>query len=331
MSAEIEFDAVEIRYGSTVVIPKVDLTVRAGEFLTLLGPSGCGKSTLLRAVAGFVATHSGSIRVGGRDLTHVEPEHRGVGMVFQNYALFPHLTVRRNVEFGLRIAGVGRTEITERVDRVLEVSGLERYADRYPAQLSGGQQQRVAIARVLATEPAVLLMDEPLSNLDAGLRASMRDELQRLHRELGVTTLYVTHDQEEALALSDRLAVVQGGEIVQLGTPRELYAAPADSRVARFVGAMNVLEPAAASAFGLNGAGVCGVRGELLQVGRRDLPFVADASVVATAFLGPLTRYRLQVADQTLFALVPGSLPVIEPGTATTVGFTDADLVRMPA
>ncbi|ODA90875.1 hypothetical protein ATY41_08140 [Leifsonia xyli subsp. xyli] len=214
--------------GADPVLSNIDLRIERGEFVTLLGSSGCGKSTLLRTVAGFVPAASGRIEVNGVDVTSLAPENRGVGFVFQNYALFPHLSVRGNVEFGLRARRLGLEEISRRVADTLDTTGLASFAEAMPAELSGGQQQRVAIARVLATEPSLLLMDEPLSNLDVKLRLHLRTEIQSMHRELGITTLYVTHDQEEALALSDRVAVMRDGRFEQVGTPHTVYHSPGD-------------------------------------------------------------------------------------------------------
>jgi putative spermidine/putrescine transport system ATP-binding protein len=229
-------------YGSTVAVDGLDLSVDDREFLTLLGPSGSGKTTVLRMIAGYIAPSSGTIRVGGRAVQDLPPERRDVGMVFQSYALFPHLTVFRNVAFGLERRRVRRAEIVERVGRALalvRLSGLDR---RHPRELSGGQQQRVALARALVIAPTLLLLDEPMSNLDARLRDEVRLDIRRLQRELGITTVLVTHDQEEALTVSDRVAVIAGGRLQQVASPVELYEHPANRFVAEFVGRMNLLE-----------------------------------------------------------------------------------------
>jgi 2-aminoethylphosphonate transport system ATP-binding protein len=242
-SAEgIRFDSVTVAYDDTVVLDSLDLTVEPGEVMALLGPSGSGKTTALRAVAGFVRPVSGRVFLGGRDVTDLPPYRRGVGMVVQQYALFPHLRVEDNVAFGLKAHKVPRGEIRTRVAEALEMVGMEAYARRHPRELSGGQQQRVAIARALAIRPGVLLLDEPLSALDAQLRSGMLAELARLHRELPeVSILYVTHDQVEALTLADRIAVMNKARLRACGTPRELYRAPADEFTASFVGGANLL------------------------------------------------------------------------------------------
>ncbi|HZX00115.1 MAG TPA: ABC transporter ATP-binding protein [Trueperaceae bacterium] len=229
------------RYGSVTAVDGLDLEVTPASFTTLLGPSGCGKTTALRMIAGFVEPDAGSVSVGGRDVTFVPPDKRGVGMVFQDYALFPHLSVRRNVEYGLRARQVPASQRRERVDRTLAALDLSGLGDRYPHQLSGGQQQRVALGRVMVLEPQVLLLDEPLSNLDAQLRARLRSELKELQRRLGVTAIYVTHDQEEALSLSDRVVVMDAGRVQQVGSSEDVYRLPATAFVARFVGQANML------------------------------------------------------------------------------------------
>jgi putative spermidine/putrescine transport system ATP-binding protein len=229
------------RFGDRLVLDSLDLQISGGEFVALLGPSGCGKSTALNCLAGLLPLSGGQIWLDDRRVDTLPPERRGFGMVFQNYALFPHMSVRRNVGFGLRMARVGRVEARRRVDEVLRLVQLTSYADRLPGQLSGGQQQRVAIARAIVVEPALVLMDEPLSNLDASLRLDMRTEIRRLHQSLGLTTVYVTHDQEEALSLADRLVVLREGVVQQIGTPEELYRAPANPYVAGFMGYRNLL------------------------------------------------------------------------------------------
>ena len=229
------------RYGSVAAMHDVNLEVQEGEFFTLLGPSGCGKTTTLRSVAGFVQLTEGEIFIADKPANHLPPHLRDVGMVFQSYALFPHMSVRDNVAFGLRMHKVPRTQIADRVDRVLRLVQLEGQGDRYPRQLSGGQQQRVALARVIVLEPSLLLFDEPLGALDKQLREQMQLELKRLQREVGITTMYVTHDQEEALTMSDRIAVMRQGRVLQVGTPREIYDAPGDLFVAGFIGHVNFL------------------------------------------------------------------------------------------
>ncbi|MFJ8081383.1 ABC transporter ATP-binding protein [Streptomyces sp. NPDC096205] len=241
-SSGIRFDSVTVAYDGNVVLDGLDLTVRPGEVMALLGPSGSGKTTALRAVAGFVRPALGRVHLGDRDVTELPPHKRGIGMVVQSYALFPHLRVEDNVAFGLRARKVARAEIRTRVAEALEMTGMAAYARRHPRELSGGQQQRVAIARALAIRPAVLLLDEPLSALDARLRSGMLTELARLHRDLpDVSMLYVTHDQVEALTLADRIAVMDKARLQACGTPQELYRAPANEFTASFVGNANLL------------------------------------------------------------------------------------------
>ncbi|CAL9469453.1 Putative 2-aminoethylphosphonate import ATP-binding protein PhnT [Streptomyces sp. enrichment culture] len=238
----IRFDAVTVAYDGDVVLDALDLTVEPGEVMALLGPSGSGKTTALRAVAGFVRPVSGRVLLGDRDVTDLPPHRRGIGMVVQQYALFPHMRVEDNVAFGLKARKAARAEIRERVAEALEMTGMAAYARRHPRELSGGQQQRVAIARALAIRPDVLLLDEPLSALDAQLRSGMLAELARLHRELpDVSILYVTHDQVEALTLADRIAVMDKARLQACGTPQELYRAPANAFTASFVGNANLL------------------------------------------------------------------------------------------
>ena len=227
--------------GDIVAVRDVDLDVQPGELLTLLGPSGCGKTTILRMIAGFQEPSSGKILIGGQDVTHVPANKRDIGFGFQSYALFPHLPGAENVAYGRRVRRWKETDIHTAVEEVLKLVGLEGFGGRLPNELSGGQQQRVALARAIVIRPRVMLCDEPLSNLDAKLRLEMRGEIQRLHCQLGITTVYVTHDQEEAMAISDRIAVIEGGQIAQLGTAEDLYRRPVSSFVAGFIGRANLL------------------------------------------------------------------------------------------
>jgi putative spermidine/putrescine transport system ATP-binding protein len=239
---QLRLSKVTRSFGSTIALAGLDLTIQSGEFIALLGPSGCGKSTALNCVAGLLPLTDGSIWLDQQRIDLMPPERRGFGMVFQNYALFPHLTVRRNVGFGLVMRGISKKEIRRRVDTALELVQLKAFADQLPGRLSGGQQQRVAIARAIVIEPPVILMDEPLSNLDAKLRLEMRTEIKRIHRDLQRTTIYVTHDQDEALSLADRIVVLNEGRTLQIGSPEELYTRPANLQVARFMGYRNILE-----------------------------------------------------------------------------------------
>jgi len=239
--SDLTFSTVRKTFGQNVALEGLDLEVRDGELISLLGPSGCGKTTALRIAAGFERADLGRVMVAGNDITNQPPHKRNMGMVFQSYSLFPNLTVAGNVEYGLRTRGIAKPERQRRVTEMLELVQLGPLAGRYAHQISGGQQQRVALARALAIRPQVLLLDEPLSALDAKVRATLRDEIRRIQTELGITTLFVTHDQEEALAISDRVGVMSNGHLEQLGEPTEVYRHPASAFVARFVGSMNEL------------------------------------------------------------------------------------------
>ena len=337
-------------YGAHQVVQRFDLEVAAGEFVTFLGPSGCGKTTTLRMIAGFEAATSGAIRVAGRDVTHLRPSARGVGMVFQNYALFPNMTVAGNVAFGLKVAKASAAEARERVAAMLRVVKLEHLADRYPYQISGGQQQRVALARALATSPKLLLLDEPLSALDAKVRVALRDELKALQRELGITTVFVTHDQEEALSMSDRIVVMSEGRIEQLGTPFEIYNRPKTRFVASFIGTLNVLRARVTDAQ----AGAIRIGGQDARVGRQILG--ADGSDCAlalrpeavslqdrgdgcnriggtvedVAFLGAVVRIKVGVGAARLGRARCNS-PAQPPPPRVTLYFSPDDLVPLDA
>ena len=239
--ASVRLDGVVKHYASVVALDTLDLEVRDGEFITLLGPSGCGKTTTLRMIAGFVEPTAGRILLGDDDVTSVPPQRRAIGMVFQNYALFPHLTIEENIGFALKQRSVPREKIARRVSELLELIRLPDVAHRYPSEISGGQQQRVALARAVAHPPRVLLMDEPLGALDLKLRESMQAEIRRFQQELEITTVYVTHDQTEAMTISDRIAVMNLGKLEQLGTPREIYESPRTIFVADFVGRINLI------------------------------------------------------------------------------------------
>ncbi|PWM34236.1 MAG: ABC transporter ATP-binding protein [Clostridiales bacterium] len=230
------------KYGNNTVISGLNLDIRDGELFTLLGPSGCGKTTLLRMIAGFNSIEGGDFYFNERRINDIDPSRRNIGMVFQNYAIFPHMTVRQNVEFGLKNRKIPKSQVTAEAQRFLKLMQIDQYADRLPENLSGGQQQRVALARALAIRPDVLLMDEPLSNLDAKLRLEMRQAIRDIQKEVGITTVYVTHDQEEAMSISDTIAVMKDGVIQHLGTPKDIYQRPCNLFVATFIGRTNVLE-----------------------------------------------------------------------------------------
>jgi ABC-type Fe3+/spermidine/putrescine transport system ATPase subunit len=290
----IELDAIGKRFGTVDAVKSVSLTVGEGEFVSLLGPSGCGKTTTLRIVAGFEHPTSGRLRIAGRDMTDVPVEQRGLSMVFQNYALFPHLTVFENVAFGLRLKRVAKSEIEARVRRSLDQVGLVGLGDRSPRQLSGGQQQRVSLARALVVNPAVLLMDEPLSNLDLKLREQLRDEIRSLQRALCITAIYVTHDQGEAMAMSDRIAVMHAGSIGQVGSPRDIYERPRTTFVASFIGHCNLL-PGALDAYG---ALFRTPHGVALHVAS-EAPSSGECSDIRLAIRPETVRFVTGAADQT--------------------------------
>jgi len=315
--AYLQLENLHRQFGSFKALKGIDISLGEGEFLSLLGPSGCGKTTALRIVAGFDRPNAGRVVIEGKDLAGVGPNKRDMGMVFQAYSLFPNMTARQNVEFGLKIRGRDKADRTKRVSDLLELVGLGHAGDRYPHQLSGGMQQRVALARALAIEPRVLLLDEPLSALDAKVRVQLREEIRRIQLELGITTLYVTHDQEEALAISDHVAVMYGGVIEQMGTPAEMYTAPKTPFVAEFIGTMNRLEAhivdgAAgevehagtrlridAARGRTNGERVLIlIRPETLELQAAGSGAVANgntltAEVVTQTFLGPVTRLKM--------------------------------------
>jgi putative spermidine/putrescine transport system ATP-binding protein len=249
-SAALEVTDLEVSYGATRVLHQVSLAVGAGEFVALLGPSGCGKTTLLRAVSGFVPVDAGRISVAGRDITHEPPDKRGMAMVFQSYALWPHMTTAQNLGYGLKLRRVPKAEIAKRVAEILAMLKLDGFGERNVTQLSGGQRQRVALGRALAVSPQLLLLDEPLSNLDARIREDVRHEIKALQAKLGITTVHVTHDREEAMVMADRIAILDAGRIAQLGSPEEVYNRPNSPFVAAFMGAGNVLALEAAAANG---------------------------------------------------------------------------------
>jgi ABC-type Fe3+/spermidine/putrescine transport system ATPase subunit len=248
--SELRLQNLTIRYGKVTALDGLDLVIRDGELVTLLGPSGCGKTTTLRSVSGFLTPADGDIFIGDRRVTDIPPERRGIGLVFQNYALWPHMTVNQNLAFGLQMRKLSAAVIAEKVRTVLGVIKLEGFGDRYPRQLSGGQQQRVALARAIVLEPDILLLDEPLSNLDALLREQMRFEIAQIHKRLGITTMYVTHDQTEAMVISDRIVVLNNGRIMQEGSPQEIYLRPANKFVAGFMGTTTFVSGTVASVQG---------------------------------------------------------------------------------
>ncbi|MGH6768400.1 MAG: ABC transporter ATP-binding protein [Xanthobacteraceae bacterium] len=309
MARGVTIERVTFGYGTTPVLEDVTLEVARGEFFAFLGPSGSGKTTLLRLIAGFGTPSAGRILIGERDVTRLPPWSRNVGLVFQSYALWPHMTVAGNVAFGLERRRLPRAEIARKVADVLALVGLSAYADRRPAQLSGGQQQRVALARTLVIEPEVLLLDEPLSNLDARLRVDMRIELRQLQRKLGITAIYVTHDQEDANAIADRIAVLDQGRIQQIGAPLDLHDRPANRFVATFLGTANMIEGTieASGRFVADGftlAGVAGAPGPAcVSIRPQDIAVQAPnggiaATIAEREFLGGITRYHTRAGSQ---------------------------------
>nr|WP_028001676.1 ABC transporter ATP-binding protein [Sinorhizobium arboris] len=314
----IDIEDIHLSFGSTDVLKGINLRIEPGEFFAFLGPSGSGKSTLLRAIAGFGPVPKGRILLDGQDVVGLVPWKRNVGMVFQSYALWPHMSVARNVAYGLDERRVPRAEATERVRAALDLVGMSKFADRYPSQLSGGQQQRVALARTIVVEPRVLLLDEPLSNLDANLRVQMRQDLLKLQRRLGITTIFVTHDQEEANTICDRIAVMADGVVQQVGRPDDVYDSPVNSFVAKFLGTANVLEgrveaAGGASSFtstkglkvslaGQHTAGparlVLRPQGIAFREGRD--PRSLDGVIASAEFLGGMVRYFVDVGGERL-------------------------------
>jgi putative spermidine/putrescine transport system ATP-binding protein len=282
MSAKLETVGIAKRYGDTVALEPTDLVVQAGEFLTLLGPSGSGKTTLLQMISGLVEPSAGRIEIDGRDVTHVEPGKRGIGMVFQSYALFPHMSVWDNVAYGLRMRRKSRDETRAAVDDALAMVRMSEYAKRFPKELSGGQQQRIALARCFAYRPSVILLDEPLGALDKKLREHMQAEIRRLHKELGATFVYVTHDQDEALTLSDRICLMNQARIEQVGTPVDLYDRPATRFAAGFIGHSNLLEGAVDHTRGPSGEAIL-----LAAGGRVPLPGPAQPGLKRCLLVRP--------------------------------------------
>jgi putative spermidine/putrescine transport system ATP-binding protein len=326
---EVRLEDLERRYATTTALNGLSLTIAPGELVALLGPSGCGKTTALRLLAGLEQADSGRVIIGGKDVTNVPASRRDVGMVFQAYSLFPHMTARQNVEFGLQLHKVAASERRQRAEDMLELVGLAQHANKYAHQLSGGQQQRVALARALAIRPKVLLLDEPLSALDAKVRGRLRDEIRRVQLEIGITTLFVTHDQEEALAIADRVGVMQSGKLEQLGPPTEIYSRPATPFVAEFVGLTNRIP-------GEVKFGSVEVRGTQLPLVQKDVPtgpavalvrpeavtITGDGdmssgplvgTVIAVAFLGATSRVTVDLGDITVLAQLPTSAATEHP------------------
>ena len=337
--AAIELTGISKRFDHTVkgevyAVRDVSLIVAEGELLTLLGPSGCGKSTTLRMIAGFEEPDDGRISIGGQDVTYILPNKRGIGFVFQNYALFPHLTIFENVAYGLRVQGKSEADISRSVGEVLTLVGLANYERQQPHQLSGGEQQRVALARAVVFQPRVLLFDEPLSNLDAKLRVEMREEIRALQKRIGITTVYVTHDQEEAMAISDRIAVMDRGQVVQQGTAQDLYYRPASEFVARFIGRANIVPARVLGATEVEVASVTvplatgRPAGETVTLVIRPEMIEVDAGagpgrLLHRVFLGEKTDYAVDLAGTTLQVAATDSYrrPPLDVGQSVAVRF----------
>ncbi|NVN50529.1 ABC transporter ATP-binding protein [Mycolicibacterium hippocampi] len=339
--AAVSFSGVSKSYGDMAVVSDLDLELTDGSMTVLVGPSGCGKTTSLRMLAGLEEVTSGTIRIDGRDVTRLEPKQRDIAMVFQNYALYPHLTVRENIAFPLRAKRIPRSDALRQADDIADSLGLGHLVARKPKDLSGGQQQRVAIGRAIIREPAVFLFDEPLSNLDAKLRVETRTELLRLQRRLGVTSLYVTHDQEEAMTLSDRIVVMRDGRIAQAGPPEEVYRCPADTFVAAFVGSpkMNLIDGAVTGGELRTPSGlvvtVGGPEASSVTIGIRpdDLTLAPDpegpATVELIELLGPRAIVTVRAGEHVLTSVVTaGSLPEIPVGAQVALSAAPSEVHR---
>ena len=336
MGVAIHVDNVTKAYGKNIVIQGLSAEIRPGEFFTLLGPSGCGKTTLLRMIIGFNTIEGGEIRVNDKVINNIPTNKRNMGMVFQNYAVFPHMNVRDNVAYGLKTRRMPRAERYKKADEILKLVRIDQYADRMPAQLSGGQQQRVALARAIVIEPEVLLMDEPLSNLDAKLRVEMRNVIKQIQHQIGITTVYVTHDQEEALAISDRIAVMNDGVIQQIGTPKHIYQRPANEFVSTFIGLSNLLDaecsdntlifgdeyrvPVKTLREGASGKVHVAVRPEEFIIHTDGTPGI-PATVTSSVFLGMTQHYFMSLPDGKEIEVVENSdlTDIIPDGTKVTL------------
>ncbi|MCA0401800.1 MAG: ABC transporter ATP-binding protein [Proteobacteria bacterium] len=354
-AAGIVIRDVNLSYGQTHVLKGINLTIEPGEFFAFLGPSGCGKTTLLRLIAGFNIAQTGTVSVGGADVSGLPPWKRDVGMVFQSYALWPHMSVAQNVAFGLEERRIARDEIISRVDQALELVGLRHLKDRKPSQLSGGQQQRVALARTIAIRPKVLLLDEPLSNLDAKMRVQVRRELRELQQELGITTIFVTHDQEEANTICDRIAVMHDGIVQQVGSPMDLYDRPANLFVANFLGTANILPGTLSSdrkLFRLAGGSDIPVAADVLALDKPQLVFrpqnaaLADergqaaegrtrlaGEVTNSEFLGSSVRYGIRIGGTDVLVDVAHQSGVepLRPGSRVAVDLDHARALYLNA
>lgn len=327
MTTAVQFSGISRHYGAVRAVDNVDLSIGEGEFFAMLGPSGSGKTTCLRLIAGFETPTSGEVSIFGQAMSDTPPYRRPVNTVFQDYALFPHLNVRDNVAYGLMVAGHGKADRRRAADEALELVALAGYGDRKPAALSGGQRQRVALARALVMQPKVLLLDEPLGALDLKLREAMQEELKALQRRLGITFVFVTHDQGEALSMADRVAVFNDGKIVQSGTPEDIYFRPETPFVADFVGSSNVITPDFAGALGLRHSGPAALRPEAVRIVSEG---GHEVRVVSQAFLGTSTKLTLEKDGHRMTALIPARSEVFTEGDAIRIDW-DADALHIMA
>ena len=331
----IELKDIVVKFGDFEALHNINVEVREGEFFAFLGPSGCGKTTTLRTITGFIEPVSGTVSVKGADITHVPIEKRNIGIVFQSYALFPSMTVYNNIAFGLKVQKLKKQEIDDKVRAIARKVDLsDEQLEKAVSQLSGGQQQRVAIARALVTGPAIICMDEPLSNLDAKLRVQLRNELKKMQRDFGITTIYVTHDQEEALTLSDRIAVFNKGFIEQIGTPNEVYNHSKTEFVCNFIGDINRLEGEVAAAMKLNPAQHHFVRLERIRVNRPadENELRLDGMIESREYYGLYIKYYIHVGSQTIKAIEKNDgINIYEPGEKVTVGIHPVDVMSYDA
>ena len=331
----IELKDIVVKFGDFEALHNINVEVREGEFFTFLGPSGCGTTTTLRTITGFIEPVSGTVSVKGADITHVPIEKRNIGIVFQSYALFPSMTVYNNIAFGLKVQKLKKQEIDDKVRAIARKVDLsDEQLEKAVSQLSGGQQQRVAIARALVTGPAIICMDEPLSNLDAKLRVQLRNELKKMQRDFGITTIYVTHDQEEALTLSDRIAVFNKGFIEQIGTPNEVYNHSKTEFVCNFIGDINRLEGEVAAAMKLNPAQHHFVRLERIRVNRPadENELRLDGMIESREYYGLYIKYYIHVGSQTIKAIEKNDgINIYEPGEKVTVGIHPVDVMSYDA
>ena len=328
----IELENIVVKFGDFVALHNINVKVKEGEFFTFLGPSGCGKTTTLRTITGFVEPVEGNVKVKGVDITNMPIEKRNIGIVFQSYALFPSMTVRNNIAFGLKIQKLSKHEINQRVEAIAKKVDLdEELLDRAVSQLSGGQQQRVAIARALVTEPSIICMDEPLSNLDAKLRVQLRNELKKMQRDFGITTIYVTHDQEEALTLSDRIAVFNKGYIEQIGTPNEIYNRSASAFVCNFIGDINHLDKQIVKDIGLDTNKHHHIRLERLRINTEqndDNELQIIGIVQSREYYGLYIKYTIQSGDSTLKAVEKNDgINLLDVGEQVTIGIHKKDIM----